>query len=330
MNSKYVKEEILGSGTYGTVFRAKDRFTGERYAIKQILIDNFDNGIPASTMREIGVLIELNQFNHPNIVGYVSDSWDSFLSRIHEIIHEDRNISIVFECFEWDLKKYMDYFKKSGHKYRCNPSGGLPIILVKAFTRQLLDALRFCHKYKIIHRDIKPSNLLFSKTGVLKLADFGLSRTRSMGNRTYCHEVVTLWYRAPEIILGSSSYTTAIDIWSAGCIAYEMFTGNVLFQGDSEIDQLFRIFRRFGMMSFHSLSPLGTPTTEEWPDINEMPDYNEEFPRFPPQLFVQREITKDFKALIMEMLKLNPQDRAEAHELRHASFLRGAKIVPIG
>uniref|UniRef100_A0A915EYH6 cyclin-dependent kinase n=1 Tax=Echinococcus canadensis TaxID=519352 RepID=A0A915EYH6_9CEST len=306
MNTKYIKEEIIGSGTYGTVFQARDKFTGERFAIKQILIDNFDNGIPASTMREIGVLIELNQFNHPNIV------------EIHEIIHEDRNISIVFECFDWDLKKYIDFLRKSGHKFKCNPCGGLPVALVKAFTRQLLDALRFCHKYKIMHRDIKPSNLLLSKTGVLKLADFGLSRTRSIGNRTYCHEIVTLWYRAPEIILGSSSYTTAIDIWSAGCIAYEMFTGNVLFQGDSEIDQLFRIFRK-----------LGTPTPEAWPEVTEMPDYNEEFPQFSPQLFAQREITKEFQSILMEMLKLNPKDRAEAHELRHASFLRGAKIVPI-
>ncbi|KAL5969598.1 Cyclin-dependent kinase 2 [Taenia solium] len=237
-------------------------------------------------MREIGVLIELNQFNHPNVVEYVNDEWNSFFRRIHEIIHEDRNISIVFECFEWDLKKYMDYIKKYGHKFKCNASGGLPVALVKAFTRQLLDALRFCHKYKIIHRDIKPSNLLLSKTGILKLADFGLSRTRSIGNRTYCHEIVTLWYRAPEIMLGSSSYTTAIDIWR-------------------------------------------TPTTETWPEVSEMPDYSEEFPRFSPQLFTQREITREFKSVIMEMLKLNPQDRAEAHELRHASFLRGAKIVPI-
>lgn len=94
----------------------------------------------------------------------------------------------------------------------------------QSFTRQLLDALRFCHHYKIIHRDIKPSNLLLSKNGVLKLADFGLSRTHSTSSRTYCHEIVTLWYRAPEVMLGSTGYGTAIDIWSAGCITYEMVT----------------------------------------------------------------------------------------------------------
>ncbi|KAM7536643.1 hypothetical protein Aperf_G00000082216 [Anoplocephala perfoliata] len=256
-------------------------------------------------MREIGILIELNQFNHPNIV------------TIHEIIHQDRNISIVFECIDWDLKRYMDSLKKSGYKPRGNTAGGLPLPLVKGFARQLLDALRFCHKYKIIHRDIKPSNLLLSKNGVLKLADFGLSRTHSICNRTYCHEVVTLWYRAPEIILGSPTYTMAIDVWSAGCIAYEMYTGNVLFQGDCEIDQLFKIFQR-----------LGTPSVEDWPDLESMPDYNEHFPQFAAKSF-EREVSKECQAFLMEMLKLNPDQRAQAHELRHAPFLRGAKIIPI-
>ncbi|VDL57340.1 unnamed protein product [Hymenolepis diminuta] len=295
LNAKYIKKEIIGSGTYGTVFRAQDKITGKR----------FDNGIPASTMREIGVLIELNQFNHPNIV------------EIHEIIHQDRNISIVFECIDWDLKKYMDSLKKSGYKPRGNSVGGLPLPLVKAFTRQLLDALRFCHKYKIIHRDIKPSNLLITKHGVLKLADFGLSRTHSIGNRTYCHEIVTLWYRAPEIILGSKVYSTAIDIWSTGCIAYEMYTGNILFQGDCEIDQLFKIFQR-----------LGTPRVDEWPDLENMPDYNEEFPQFTPKPF-GRELSREFQSFLKEIINLNPDHRAQAYELRHAPFLHGAKIIPV-
>ncbi|KAM3177873.1 hypothetical protein ACTXT7_003657 [Hymenolepis weldensis] len=278
LNSKYIKKEIIGSGTYGTVFRAQDKITGKR---------------------------------------------------IHEIIHQDRNISIVFECIDWDLKKYMDSLKKSGYKPRGNSVGGLPLPLVKAFTRQLLDALRFCHKYKIIHRDIKPSNLLLTKHGILKLADFGLSRTHSIDNRTYCHEIVTLWYRAPEIILGSKVYSTAIDIWSTGCIAYEMYTGNILFQGDCEIDQLFKIFQRLGKANIKVTHIFqGTPKIDEWPDLENMPDYNEEFPQFTPKPY-GRELSREFQSFLKEILKLNPDHRAQAYELRHAPFLRGAKIIPV-
>uniref|UniRef100_A0A5K3FXS2 cyclin-dependent kinase n=1 Tax=Mesocestoides corti TaxID=53468 RepID=A0A5K3FXS2_MESCO len=97
-----------------------------------------------------------------------------------------------------------------------------------------------------------------------------------------------------------------------------MVTGNVLFPGDSEIDQLFQVFRKFG-----------TPTDETWPGVKCMPDYNEEFPKFRPNFFAQREVTKEFQAFIQEMLRINPANRAEAHELRHAKFLRGAKIIPI-
>ena len=94
-----------------------------------------------------------------------------------------------------------------------------------------------------MHRDLKPQNLLIDRTGALKLADFGLARAFGVPVRAYTHEVVTLWYRAPEILLGSRDYSTPVDIWSAGCIFAEMWNRCALFQGDSEIDELFRVFR---------------------------------------------------------------------------------------
>ena len=108
-----------------------------------------------------------------------------------------------------------------------------------------------------MHRDIKPANLLICKDGVIKLADFGLARAFGIPVRVYTHEVVTLWYRAPEILLGSNKYSCPVDIWSIGCIFAEMANKRPLFQGDSEIDQLFRIFR-----------VLRTPNEEIWPGIN--------------------------------------------------------------
>jgi cyclin-dependent kinase len=108
---------------------------------------------------------------------------------------------------------------------------------------QLLNGLAFCHSRRILHRDLKPQNLLIDQEGSLKLADFGLSRAIGIPVRTYTHEVVTLWYRAPEILLGSKHYSMAVDMWSVGCIFSEMAMQYPLFPGDSEIDELYKIFQ---------------------------------------------------------------------------------------
>jgi serine/threonine protein kinase len=109
---------------------------------------------------------------------------------------------------------------------------------------------------------------LIDRHGRLTIADLGLSRAFGVPMRTYTHSVITLWYRAPEILLGSRHYSTAVDMWSVGCIMAEMLTTHPLFPGESQIDQLFRIFRT-----------LGTPTEEVWPSVSTLPDYNENFPR---------------------------------------------------
>lgn len=116
-------------------------------------------------------------------------------------------------------------------------------MLVKSYLKQINDAILFCHQRRVLHRDLKPQNLLITRTGTIKVADFGLGRAFGVPVRVYTHEVVTLWYRAPEVLLGSPRYSCPIDVWSMGCIFAEMATGKPLFLGDSEIDQLFRVFR---------------------------------------------------------------------------------------
>ena len=146
----------------------------------------------------------------------------------------------------------------------------LPAKLVKSYTYQLLHALAFCHARRVVHRDLKPANLLVDKQGALKVADFSLARAFSVPLRKYTHEVVTLWYRAPEILLGSETYSTPVDVWSVGCILAELSNGVPLFPGDSEIDELRRIFQA-----------LGTPSEASWPGVTKLRDYSPTFPSWP-------------------------------------------------
>ena len=136
----------------------------------------------------------------------------------------------------------------------------------------MIAGLNFCHARRILHRDLKPQNLLIDRSGALKLADFGLARAFGIPVRTYTHEVVTLWYRAPEILLGQQQYSTPVDMWSIGTIFAEMVMKCPLYPGDSEIDELFKIFRT-----------LGTPNEELWPGVSKLPDYKPTFPNWPQQ-----------------------------------------------
>ena len=135
---------------------------------------------------------------------------------------------------------------------------------------QLLKGMDFCHAKGIMHRDLKPQNLLVDRKGTLKLADFGLARAFMIPIRAYTHEVVTLWDRAPEILLGQRTYAPAVDMWSIGTIFVEMLNRRPLWPGDSEIDELFRIFRS-----------LGTPDEDTWPGVSTLPDWKGTFPKWP-------------------------------------------------
>jgi len=161
-----------------------------------------------------------------------------------------------------DLKKLLDL----------TVSDGLPTRLIKSYLWQLLQGISYCHVNRVIHRDMKPQNLLIDKSGFLKIADFGLARAISIPMKVYTHEVVTLWYRSPEILLGTNYYGPSIDLWSIGCIFAEMTNKKALFSGDSEIDQIYRIFRT-----------LGTPDESTWPEVSKLQDYKPNFPKWQRQ-----------------------------------------------
>ncbi|CAB4010415.1 cyclin-dependent kinase 1-like [Paramuricea clavata] len=178
--------------------------------------------------------------------------------RLQRVVYEDEKLYLVFEFLTMDLKQHLN-----------TTIGFLDKMLVKSYLYQILTGMLFCHTRRILHRDLKPQNLLINDTGVIKLADFGLARTFVVPIRAYTHEILTLWYRAPEVLLESPHYSTAVDQWSIGCIFAELVTKRPLFKGDSEIDQLFRIFRL-----------LGTPTEENWPGVTKLPLYEPMFPKW--------------------------------------------------
>ncbi|XP_013915148.1 PREDICTED: cyclin-dependent kinase 3 [Thamnophis sirtalis] len=283
----FQKVEKIGEGTYGVVYKARNKQTGQLVALKKIRLDSETEGVPSTAIREISLLKELK---HPNIV------------RLLDVVHNQKKLYLVFEYLNQDLKKYMDSSR----------TGELPLNLIKSYLYQLLQGVSFCHSHRVIHRDLKPQNLLINEMGAIKLADFGLARAFGVPLRTYTHEVVTLWYRAPEILLGCKYYSTAVDIWSIGCIFAEMVTRKALFPGDSEIDQLFRIFRT-----------LGTPTESLWPGVTNLPDYKGNFPKWPRKdmKVIIPNLDQDGRDLLLQLLMYDPNKRISAKAaLNHQYF----------
>ncbi|XP_002168361.3 cyclin-dependent-like kinase 5 isoform X1 [Hydra vulgaris] len=283
---KYEKLEKIGEGTYGTVFKAKHKDTMEVVALKRVRLDEDDEGIPSSALREICLLKELK---HKNIV------------RLYDVIHNDKKLTIVFEYCDQDLKKYFD-----------SCQGEIEPDVVKSFMYQLLKGLSFCHEKHILHRDLKPQNLLINKNGELKLADFGLARAFGIPVRCFSAEVVTLWYRPPDVLMGAKLYTTSIDIWSAGCIFAEIANaGRPLFPGSDTDDQLKRIFRL-----------LGSPCEDTWPGVSKLPLYKEYNITSSVSLnVVVAKMSSVARDLLQSHLVLNPAYRTTADEaLQHPYF----------
>ncbi|XP_014785578.1 cyclin-dependent kinase 1 [Octopus bimaculoides] len=287
----YLKIEKIGEGTYGVVYKGRHKRTNRIVALKKIRLESEEEGIPSTAIREISFLREMV---HDNIVS------------LEDVLMQEGKLYLVFEYLSMDLKKYMDSI----------PSGKyMDTKLVKSYLHQILQGILYCHQRRLLHRDLKPQNLLIDTSGTIKLADFGLARAFGIPCRAYTHEVVTLWYRAPEILLGYQRYSTALDIWSIGCIFAEMVTKRPLFNGDSEIDQLFRIFRT-----------LSTPNEESWPGVTNFPDYKASFPQWKVnnlETAVKTDVAMESAGLdlLQKMLTYDPHKRVAAKTaINHSYF----------
>ncbi|XP_078422015.1 cyclin-dependent kinase 1 [Cetorhinus maximus] len=283
----YVKIEKIGEGTYGVVYKGRHKTTQQIVAMKKIRLESEEEGVPSTAIREISLLKELQ---HPNIVC------------LQDVLMQDARLYLIFEFLSMDLKKYLDSLPTRQM---------MDQMLVKSYLYQITQGIAFCHSRRVLHRDLKPQNLLIDSKGIIKLADFGLARAFGVPVRVYTHEVVTLWYRAPEVLLGSARYSTPVDIWSIGTIFAEMATKRPLFHGDSEIDQLFRIFRT-----------LGTPNNEIWPEVETLPDYKNTFPKWKAGSLSQvKNIDVNGLDLLAKTLIYDPARRISAKEaLRHPYF----------
>ncbi|XP_031422637.1 cyclin-dependent kinase 11B isoform X2 [Clupea harengus] len=226
----------IEEGTYGVVYRAKDKKTDEIVALKRLKMEKEKEGFPITSLREINTILKAQ---HPNIVTVREIVVGSNMDKIY----------IVMNYVEHDLKSLMETMKQ-------------PFLPgeVKTLMIQLLRGTRHLHDNWILHRDLKTSNLLLSHKGILKIGDFGLAREYGSPLKPYTPVVVTLWYRSPDLLLGAKEYSTAVDMWSVGCIFGELLTQKPLFPGKSEIDQINKIFK-----------DLGSPSEKIWPGYNELP-----------------------------------------------------------
>jgi len=289
--SQYRELNAIGTGAYGTVYKAQDLKTEEIVAMKKVRIALTEDGVPMSVLREISLLRHLGKYNHPNIV------------RLIDICHGPRYdremvLYLVFEHVDQDLNAYLE---------RC-PAPGLAPDKIKDLMWQILCGVDFLHSHRIVHRDVKPQNILVSNSGTLKIADFGLARIYDF-NALLTSTVVTLWYRSPEVLLGTS-YATPVDLWSCGCIFAELFTRKPLFPGQYEVDQLAKIF-----------AVLGTPPENEWPEDSSV--LRNSFAYCRPRNFSEiiPEMDPDARDLLEKMLMFDPKKRLTAAEaLAHPYF----------
>ncbi|KAL0075088.1 hypothetical protein F4703DRAFT_1889207 [Phycomyces blakesleeanus] len=258
---KYDIVGFISSGTYGRVYKARSRNKDDHreFAIKKFKPDREGDshhyvGISQSACREIALCRELN---HENIIG------------LEEVLLEDKAIFMVFEYAEHDFLQIIHYHLHTERK-------PIPEILIKSFLWQLLNGVAYLHANWVLHRDLKPANVLLTSDGIVKTGDLGLARLFNRPLQPLFNGdkvVVTIWYRAPELLFGARHYTKAIDMWAVGCIYGELLALKPIFKGEeAKMDTKKNVpFQRSQLTKIFEV--LGTPTKEVWPAIDQLPDY---------------------------------------------------------
>lgn len=287
-------ESVVGSGTYGKVFKGLNVYTKGLVALKRIRMEGERDGFPVTAVREIKLLQSLRHINVVNL---------------QEVMVEKNDCFMVFEYLSHDLTGLLNH-----------PSFQLDDAQKKHLAKQMFEGLDYLHTRGVLHRDIKAANILVSNEGILKLADFGLARFYAKRHQLdYTNRVITIWYRSPELLLGETKYTAAVDVWSAACVMVEIFARNAIFTGDgTELSQLDKIY-----------NILGTPTLQEWPNLVDMAWFELLRPTAKRKnIFAEKykdKVTSAAFDLLSAMFLYDPTKRPSASEvLQHPYFTEEA------
>ncbi|TFY82721.1 hypothetical protein EWM64_g1293 [Hericium alpestre] len=297
----YIIVSQVGEGTFGKVYKARNAVNGLHVALKRIRMETERDGFPVTAMREIKLLQSLR---HDNVV------------QLYEMMVSNGSVFMVFEYMDHDLTGIL-----SQTQFNFTDAH------LKSLCRQMLSGLAYLHRKGVIHRDIKGSNILVNNRGELKLGDFGLARFYQKRRRSdYTNRVITLWYRPPELLFGTTVYGPEVDMWSAGCIMLELFTKKPVFQGNDEIHQLEYIFKI-----------LGTPNSERWPGVTDLPWYE----LVKPKEAISNHFRDMFRKwlspagldLAEHLLAYDPAKRATAVQALNAPYFKDeepAPMMPVG
>ncbi|XP_057414697.1 cyclin-dependent kinase-like 4 isoform X2 [Balaenoptera acutorostrata] len=311
---KYEKSAKIGEGSYGVVFKCRNKTSGQVVAIKKFVESEDDPVVKKIALREIRML---KQLKHPNLVNLI------------EVFRRKRKMHLVFEYCDHTLLNELERNPNGPHMSchwchtcvthgpaRCStrpaPSARLADGVIKSVLWQTLQALNFCHRHNCIHRGVKPENILITKQGIIKICDFGFARILIPGD-AYTDYITTRWYRAPELLVGDTHYGSSVDVWATGCVFAELLTGQPLWPGKSDVDQLYLIIRTLGKLIprhqsifksnqfFHGISI---------PEPEDMETLEEKFSDVHP-------VALNF---MKECLRMNPDDRLTCAQLLESPY----------
>ncbi|CAG7829698.1 unnamed protein product [Allacma fusca] len=287
---RYERLSKIGEGSYGVVFKCRNRETGQLVAIKKFVESEEDPLIRKIAMREIRMLKNLK---HPNLINLM------------EVFRRKKRLHLVFEYCDHTVLNELEKYPK-----------GVPELLTKRIIWQTIQALAYCHQHNCIHRDVKPENILLTKDLVVKLCDFGFARILSPGEN-YTDYVATRWYRAPELLVGDTQYGPPVDVWAIGCVFAELVKGEALWPGKSDVDQLYLIRKTMGDLIPRHMQIFRT--NEFFAGVTlPMPDQRE-----PLEVKMPKSIGREAMDFLYKCLDRDPLKRWTCDQLMRHSYFNG-------